>query len=133
MHSVNQEKTIMLEAALKDRFAEFNKSGAASGRRRYPQELKDLVIQAKEDGLRTATICRLSGLSTCTVHRYTRSEKAKPIQPRRLTIVDTKPRQTLASVVIRLPSGVAIELGDGRELNFDLLKSLSALAGGEVR
>ena len=132
MHSVNQEKISTLEAALKDRFADFNKSGAASGRRRYSRELKDLVIQA-EIWTRTATICRLSGLSACTVHRCPRSAKAKPIQPRRLTIVDTKPRHAFASVVIRLPSGVAIELGDGRELNFDLLKSLSALTGGEVR
>jgi len=135
MHSVNHEKIITLEAELKDRFAEFNKLNPASSRRRYPRELKDLVVQAKEKGLRPATICRLSGLSSSAVHRYAMAAttcEPKTIRPRRLTIVDAKPSQTFAPIVIRLASGVAIELSDGRDLSLDLLKSLSTLVCAEV-
>jgi hypothetical protein len=132
MDSVNHDKISELEAELKDRFAEFNKLNATSSRRRYPRELQDLVVQAKGKGLKSATICLLSGLSACTVHRYLRSGKAKPIAPRRLTIVEPRARQALASVVIRLSSGVAIELSDGRDLSVDLLKNLSALVSAEV-
>jgi hypothetical protein len=133
MQSVNHDKISTLEAELKDRFAEFHQLNPASNRRRYPRELKALVVQAKEKGLRSATICRLSGLSSSAVHRYSAAGGPKVIQPRRLTIVDTKAAQKgKAPVVIRLSSGVSIELSDGSGLSPDLLKSLSALVSAEV-
>jgi hypothetical protein len=135
MQSVSPEALGEFQAELKRRFDEFTKVTPASKKRRYPQALKELVRQAREKGLSAATIIRLSGLSLSAVHRYANLRESKEAirQPRRLAVVDTRHERIVsARIVIRLASGVAIELSDGRALNFDLLKDLSALGVREV-
>jgi hypothetical protein len=133
MDSISDE-IAALQTEIQSRFAEFNKLNPASSKRRYPRELKELIGRARVKGVRSAVLCRLSGLSSSAVHRYSKTSEPKPLRPRRLTIVDTKvTRSVSAPVVIRLSSGVVIELRDGDELSFNLLKTLSHLGSGEVR
>jgi predicted transcriptional regulator len=133
MNLFNQEEIVELETQIKDRFAEFTKLNPVSKRRRYPRELKELIFAAKEKGLRAAAICRLTGLSSSAVHRYAKSQKPLTIRPRRLTIEGTKPEKKItAPIIVRLSSGVAIELSEEQDLSLDLLKRLAALGSCEV-
>jgi predicted transcriptional regulator len=133
MNLFNQEEIVELQTELKNRFAEFSKINPVLKGRRCPKELKELVFQARGKGLRAAAICKLTGLSSSAVHRYAKSRKPISIRPRRLTIVGAKPEKKLtAPIIVRLSSGVAIELISEQELSLDLLKRLAALGSAEV-
>lgn len=135
MKLVSSQRTDDLLATIKARFAEFNKSSLPSQGRKYPNELQALVKQALSEGAEPATLCRLTGVSSTAISRWrTKAKSAKAPRssklaaPRRLEVVgsgaDGKVR---AAVVIRLPSGVTIELGAQATLTGDLLASLANL------
>ena len=120
-----------LQDEIKKRFAKYNGTRPPSRGRRYPSELKELVCHGGSQGLKVATLCRLTGLSSTAVHRWIKAVPAPPTTARRLAVTHANPPAAVASpVVVRLPSGVTIELGDSRVLNGDLLATLSTL---EVR
>jgi len=118
---------------IKRRFAEFNKSSSPSKGRRYPPELKELVQSAGAQGHESATLCRLTGLSSSAANRWLAAAAPRPVAARRLAVVDASansPHAPPAPVVVRLPSGVTIELSDSRSLSGAMLAALGLL---EVR
>ena len=119
-----------LQAELKRRFADFNR--LAGKTRRYPKELKDLVRQAAIEGCKVPELSRLTGLSGSGVRSWLpRAGSPRPAEARRLEVTRAGAEaSTLAAVVVvRLPSGVTIELADGRLLTGDLLSMLGAAEG----
>jgi transposase-like protein len=135
MKLVSSQRSDDLLATIKVRFAEFNKSSLPSQGRKYPSELQTLVKQALSEGAEPSMLCRLTGVSSTAISRWrtkTKSAKAprsiKPTAPRRLEVVgDGANGKVRAAVVIRLPSGVTIELGAQATLSGDLLASLATL------
>ena len=126
MKLVSAQHVEDLQTELKKRFAEFNRSSSPSKGRRYPVELHDLVRRAIVQGVPSADVRRLTGLSPTAVMRWAKA--AKPKVPRRLKVVNNDgPRPAAAAVVVRLPSGVAIELTSASALNPELLASLARL------
>ena len=123
-----------LQSEIKKRFADFNKGSSPSKGRRYPRELKELVCTAGAQGLEPVTICRLTGLSSSAAKRWLAGGGPASFVPRRLAVVDTRAGSrrlsSAAVVVVRLPSGITIEMSDSRALSADLLAALSSL---EVR
>ena len=131
MKLIHSERVDDLQAEIRKRFAEFNRTSSPSRGRRYPQELKDLISQAGARGDKTAVLRGLSGLSASAINRYRAGVGPKALAPRRLTVVGASPVEgPTTAVVIRLLSGVAIELADSRSLSLELLTTLSTL---EVR
>lgn len=148
-----------IQSEIRLRFGELNKLGRPSKQRRYPNELKQLVCRAHSQGVQVKTLSQLSGLSSTRIKLWLEKAAtiAKPPRVRRLAVVEAivtpevkantaleslplSPAggarrglaKTLAPVVIRLPSGVVIELGESCALNAALLASLSALGGGHA-
>jgi hypothetical protein len=131
MKLVHSERVNDLQAEIKTRFAEFNKTSSPSRGRRYPTALKELIGQAGAQGLKTAVLRRLSGLSLSAINRYRATSRPRSLVPRRLTVVGARSGEgATTAVVIRLSSGVAIELADSRTLSLELLTTLHTL---EVR
>ncbi len=136
MKLVRAHQTDDLQSEIKKRFAEFNRSSSPSRGRRHPHELRELVYQAGTQGLKVGTLCRLTGLSRSAARRWLAEGPLKPAippaMPRRLSVVVEPPIKDprTAPIVVRLPSGVTIELSDGSSLNGELLTTLSSL---EVR
>lgn len=123
-----------LQAEVKKRFADFNRSRPPSKGRRYPDDLRQLVCQAAALGIKVSELSRLTGLSVTGIRRWVpKASTTLAAAPRRLEVVAAdetlSPVRALA-VVVRLPSGVIIELSDGRALTSGLLAALNAL---EVR
>lgn len=119
-----------LQTEIRKRFADFNRSKPPSKGRRYPDELRQLVAQAAAQGIKLSELSRLTGLSSSGVRRWVpKASLALPAAPRRLEVVgadEPLPLVRTAAVVVRLLSGVTIELADGRALTGDLLAALSA-------
>ncbi len=131
MKLVHAQQADDLQCEIKRRFTEFNRSGPPSQGRRYPRELKELICQAGVQGVKPAILVRLTGLSTSAVTRWLATAAPAPVAARRLAVVDTSPpREVIAPIIVRLPSGVTLELSDGRSLNSELLAALNTL---EVR
>ncbi len=135
MKIVGAKKSEDLEIEIKERFAEFNKASSGSKRRRYPDELKDLLRQAHKRGVRIAALCRLAEVSRPVVKDWLAARGAStPVSTRRLAVVKSAEGHVRVAdpaipVVVRLPSGVTIELADCRALSSDLL---TVLCGVEV-
>lgn len=130
VHAPNSDQ---LQNEIRKRYAEFNCSRPPSKGRRYPRELKELVRHGCSQGLKVATLRRLTGLSSSAIKRWHKEGigASAPPAPRRLAVTDSSPLPSLVcAVVVRLPSGVTIELSDSCALNRDLLAGLAAL---EVR
>lgn len=119
-----------LQAEVKKRFSDFNRQRPPSKGRRYPVELRQLVTQAAAQGVKISELSRLTGLSSSGVRRWVpTASAAKSAAPRRLEVVaaaEPVPPVPAVAVVVRLPSGVTIELADGRALTGCLLAALGA-------
>lgn len=100
-----------LQSIIKSRFQEFNRRSSPSRGRKYPNDLRNLVQRGIAAGIPPADLKRLTGMSQTAI-RYART-KAQTAKPRRLEVVGMALVQ-LASrpLVIRLPSGISIELSD---------------------
>lgn len=115
-----------LQATIKSRFQEFNRRSSPSTGRRYPNDLRELVQRGIAAGIRPADLKRLTGMSQTAI-RYALA-KAKPAKPRRLEVVGLAPIQSASSsLVIRLPSGISIELSDASMLTPVLQAARSCL------
>ena len=121
-----------LRSEIKKRFSEFNQSGPMTPGRHYPRELKKLACQGAAEGLTVEDFCQLAGVSKVTAQGWwAKGVPATAKRSRRLAVVDDRPASvSTASVVVRLPSGVTIELADRCALNSSLLSALAVL---EVR
>jgi len=126
MKLVGAQPAENLQAEIKRRFAEFNRSSAPSKGRRYPDALQELACRAVSDGIPPAEVRRLTGLSPTALSRWIKA--AKPKVPRRLKVVGVvSPKPASSLVVVRLPSGVSIELSNADALSAGLLVSLATL------
>lgn len=121
-----------LEVEAKKRFEEFHRHHAKSSQVRYPPELVSLVCQLSATGMGSAALSRLVGVALPTIGCWLgRRAKAKrnPSQaasvsippPRKIAVVGSASR---APIVVRLPSGVSIEVD---HLSDELLTSLARL------
>ncbi len=118
-----------LEALIKNRFVEFNRHSSATRGRKYPPALRDLVCEGNAAGLSPSELRRLTGMSQTAIRCTLAKGKAKPAAPRRLEVVGSpaEPQKVLKPLVVRLPSGVTIELTDAAMLTPALLRSLAGL------
>ena len=120
-----------LEALIKNRFAEFNRHSSATRGRKYPNALRELVREGGAAGIRPSDLRRLTGMSQTAIKCTLAKAKAKPkvAAPRRLEVVGSpaEPVKVSNSLVVRLPSGVTIELIDSTMLTPALLRSLAGL------
>ncbi len=118
-----------LETLIKNRFAEFNRHSSPTRGRKYPPALRELVCEGSAAGIRPSDLRRLTGMSETAIKCTLAKAKAKPAKPRRLEVVGlpAEPRQALNPLIVRLPSGVTIELADSALLTTSLLRSLVGL------
>lgn len=123
---------------IKEAFTEFNRNSAPSHGRRYPIELRQLIFQGHLAGLKPKELMRLSGMSSTAVTYATKKnsrsgallphkQKSKSLAPRRLEVVSelVEPVEDRSPLVIRLPSGVVLELRDGTALTSSLIHVLA--------
>ena len=107
-----------LQTLIKSRFSDFNRRSSPSKGRKYPPELRELVRRGIAAGIRPADLKRLTGMSDTAVRSTlskARSEKRE--KPRRLEVVGLPSIGRASSpLVIRLPSGISIELSDASML-----------------
>lgn len=138
MKIVQAKQVEVLQSEIKQRFTEFNRSSSTSKRRRYPDELKELLQQAYAQGVKVGTLCRLAGVSRPVVKGWLApTEASAPVKARCLAVVNSaaapaRAAVPVAAVVVRLPSGVTIELVDSRALSPDLLAGLCNRGGGHA-
>ena len=135
--AVNNPSLDSLRALIKDRFADFNRSSKPSRGRKYPVELRELIREGHLTGIPPRDLEELSGMSLTAIkgavalktRRQVVSAPPIPKAPRRLEVVgsaaDSRPLSS--SVMIRLPSGVTIDLGDPSGLTPALLVTLANL------
>lgn len=125
-----------LKTNIKERFAEFNRNSVASTGRQYPKDLRALIIQGHIAGLKRSALNALSGMSTTAISYAIKSNKVGSHHPksthikktpRRLEVVaDVLPsRSNRNPLVIRLPSGVILELADETLLTPSLIHTLT--------
>lgn len=102
--------------------------------------LVGMVRQALADGAEPSTLCRLTGASSSAMNRWAESAKASPpsqaadpvAAPRRLEVVGADVGRNDRPVVVRLPSGVSIELSSPAALDRGLLTTLASLEACDV-
>ncbi len=118
-----------LETRIKSRFAEFNHHSSPTRGRKYPPALRDLVCEGNAAGIRPIDLRRLTGMSQTAIKCTLAKAKSKPAAPRRLEVVGSpaEPQKAWNPLVVRLPSGVTIELTDAAMLTPTLLLSLAGL------
>lgn len=134
MKLASAQRKTNIEAQIKAAFAQFNRSIPPSKGRRYPVELQILVRQALVEGLKLSDLSRLTGTSVSVMRRWIKSGNSdlkqasdKNAQPRRLEVVGADFRKPQDLTVVRLPSGVSIELPGQASLSRDFLTALAAL------
>lgn len=139
MKLVSTQRGDDIEAQIKSRFAEFNRSSSASKGRKYPAELRALVRQASVKGIDRSILAELTGASSTALTRWCKGAKVRPtrrqqeaVKPRKLEVVGGHIDQRSRPLIVRLPSGVSIELGDGAALDGELLHALLTLGGGHA-
>ena len=132
---ISQNKIILdLEDEIQRRFDSYNKLNPPKNTRRLPSDLIELLLYAAAEGVKKQTLSQISGVASSTINRWQKCKKTKKIPPRRLEIVreedvefENRPNLTLAEAIVRLPSGIAIELMNSRSLTRDFLITLSEL------
>ena len=132
--AVSNQSTDSLRALIKERFGTLNRQSLPSRGRKYPQELRELVRQGASAGIAPVELSRLSGMSSTAVKGALEKKsrvvaaKRKVLPARRLEVVGVvaEPRRCPTGLVVRLPSGVSIEL-DGSGLTSTLLLTLARL------
>lgn len=126
-----------LRVQIKARFADFNRSSMASKGRKYPADLRQLVRQGHLAGIRQKDLSILSGMSRTSIRGALAAKlpagvspgPAKPPAPRRLKVVGPVGDNVRAPspLIVRLPSGVTIELASDKLLTETLLVTLARL------
>ena len=119
-----------LQVLIKKRFSEFNRRSAPSRGRKYPAELRELVCRGMAVGIRLVDMKRLTGMSLAAIRSaLSQAKPEKPLKPRRLEVVGlpAEMRPPSSPVIVRLPSGVSLELPDASMLSSALLHSLASL------
>ena len=115
-----------LDPDIARRFADFNNTNSTPKGRRYPEDLRKLVCQAINGGTKAAEIVRATGLSATALKRWLSDYRTR--LPRRIEVVaDPAVVPPTIAALVRLPSGVTIELADSRALEPELLASLSTV------
>lgn len=123
-----------LQDLIKNRFSEFNRSSSPSRGRKYPPELRELVARGSAAGMSKKELRRLTGMSETAIIMALVKAKTKTPAPRRLEVVDLPVGARLKPMplIIRLPSGVTIELAHQEMLNAALLSALNSMEVNHV-
>lgn len=119
-----------LQVLIQNRFSEFNRRSSPSRGRRYPAELRELVCRGIAVGIRLVDMKQLTGMSLSAIRSAVAQAKpGKPLKPRRLEVVGlpAEMRPPSSPVIVRLQSGVSLELPDASMLSPALLHSLASL------
>lgn len=119
-----------LQVLIKNRFSEFNRRSSPSRGRRYPAELRELVCRGIAVGIRLVDMKQLTGMSLGAIRSAVAQAKpGKPLKPRRLKVVGlpAEMRPPSSPVIVRLQSGVSLELPHASMLSPALLHSLASL------
>jgi hypothetical protein len=119
-----------LQILIKNRFSEFNRRSAPSRGRKYPTELRELVCRGIAAGIRLVDMKQLTGMSVTAIRfALAKAKPEKSLKPRRLEVVGlpAEMRPPSSPVIVRLPSGVCLELSDASMLSSALLHSLASL------
>ena len=117
-------------------FSEFHRRYSPSKGRKYPEELRGLVRQARSGGIAPARIQEITGVSRSAILQWSKSakgtsiERTTPPAARRLEVIGEQRGHQNIFAVIKFPSGIAIELSDHGVLNLEFLQSIATL---EVR
>jgi len=132
-----------LEDEMRRRFSNYKKMHPVAKSRRFAPDLIELVRRAATQGMKKGVLCQITGVSSSTMHRWLNGRKLENIQPRRLEVVRdeevvVQPNSPVLkakicpsiAAIVRLPSGITVELADSRALVGDLLFALSTM---EVR
>lgn len=124
-----------IQAKVKARFAEFNRTSSPSKGRRYPEELRALVNQAVAKGATLSTLRDLTGVSSSVLCGWakggnpTTAAKARRLKVVGVSVSVDKSRQP---IIIRLPSGVSIEVSDSKVISGNFLVALASLGGSHA-
>jgi hypothetical protein len=133
MKVVGAQQIDDVRAEVRSRFAEFNRTSSPSKGRKYPKSLKTLVCRALAEGVDLSSLKGLTGVSPSALLRWNQSEKVArqtpARKPRRLAVVGGEFPEHHRPIVVRLPSGISIELGNIAELSSEFLTSLATLGG----
>ena len=136
MRIVSAQRGDDIQVKIKAKFGEFNRTSSPSKGRKYPKELQTLACQASAEGVTLSTLCELTGASSTALTRWCQAVKAPsprrqlpPPKARRLEVVGSDVDKRHQPIVVRLPSGVSIEFGDGAVLSGDFLVTLATLGG----
>ena len=124
-----------LETLIKSRFAEFNRQSSASRGRKYPEALRKLVCEGNAAGIGVSDLRRLTGMSQTAIKWALANAKTRLPAPRRLEVVGSpvfESRPASSPLIVRLPSGVTIELSDAAQLTSALLRNLASLEVGHA-
>ncbi len=139
MKLVSAHRSDDLQAKIKSRFGEFNRSSSPSKGRRYPEELRVMVRQAITEGADPVALRQITGISPTAMKQWASVSKHvstrrtdKPSAPRRLEVIDGKASNRRAPVVVRLLSGITIEIGDRADLDAEFLAVLDTLGGSHA-
>ena len=137
-----KSRTDSVLAEITKRFAEFNAAKPLARGRRFPEDLLPLVQQALTAGVKPAALHKATGVSRATIERWVKAWASSPrkiaARARQLEVVNERQttdaprreaRSSAAAVVIRLPSGIAIELPTSAVLDRALLLTLAQLGG----
>ena len=127
-----------LRTLIKRRFADFNRHSSPSRGRKYPAELRDLVKQGAAAGIRQIELIDLTGMSQAAIKyavdnpkpMVAKKKRGLALAPLRLEVVEPANHlqfQEPRSLVVRLPSGVTIELANAEALTVSLLTILARL------
>lgn len=134
MRIVSAQRSDDIQARVKARFGEFNRTSSPSRGRKYPKELRALVSQASAEGVELSTLGELTGASSTALARWCQAAKLPPprrprppAKSRRLEVVGGDADKRPQPILVRLPSGVSIEFGDGAVLSGDFLVTLATL------
>ena len=121
-----------IRSQIKDRFAEFNRKSSPSKGRKYPADLRDMVRRAARSGIKPKELEKLSGMSSTAVKLaigVVATPITAPVAARRLQVVPgaNYHQQVSRPLLIRLPSGVTVELAGEAALTSTLLHALACL------
>jgi len=114
---------------IKTRFLEFNRKSSPSKGRKYPADLRELISKGAAAGISQSELRRLSGMSKTAIANAMQGAIKKPLTVRRLEIVGSTAGcpVKLSPLVVRLPSGITIELSDAQMLTATLVSTLANL------
>jgi transposase-like protein len=93
--------------------------------RRYPEELKQMIRAAREEGIGFSDLTKATGVARSAIVGWVKTSKVNQPMLRKLKVVGAEPER--AGMIVILPSGVRIEMPGSRVLGGEFLRELASL------